>query len=144
MQAKFNVVEHTVCNYALPMTLFGRIKGWAHMLRRDATALWLAARSPETPLGAKLVAAAVAAYAFSPIDLIPDFIPVLGMLDDLILVPLGIELALRLMPAELMARFRAEAEVVDAQPRSLVVAGMIILIWLAIIAWLGWEILLYQ
>lgn len=126
------------------MTLFGRIKGWARALRRDATALWLAARSPDTPLGAKLAAAAVAAYAFSPIDLIPDFIPVLGMLDDLILVPLGIELALRLMPASLMARFRTEAEIVDAQPRSWAVAGVIILIWVAIIAWLGWEILLYQ
>lgn len=126
------------------MTLFGRIKGWAHALRRDATALWLAARSPDTPLAAKLVAALVAAYAFSPIDLIPDFIPVLGMVDDMILVPLGIALALHLMPDALMARFRAEAEVVDALPRSWAVAGVIIALWLVGIAWLGWELTRYQ
>ncbi|MEQ1508851.1 MAG: DUF1232 domain-containing protein [Sphingopyxis sp.] len=126
------------------MTLWGRIRGWAHALWRDATALWLAARSPDTPLGAKLVAAAVAAYAFSPIDLIPDFIPVLGMVDDMLLVPLGIALALHLMPAELMARFRAEADVVDEQPRSWIVAGGIIALWLVGIAWLGWELMRYQ
>lgn len=144
MQAKFNVVEHAVYNYALPMTLMERIRGWAHALRRDSTALWLAARSPDTPWAAKLVAAAVAAYVFSPIDLIPDFIPVLGMVDDIILVPLGIALALHLMPDELMAQFRAEAEVVDAQPRSWVVAGGIVALWLAGILWLGWELTRYQ
>lgn len=106
--------------------------------------MWLAARSADTPLLAKLVAAAVAAYAFSPIDLIPDFIPIIGMLDDLVLVPLGIQLVLRLMPAEQMARFRAEAERVDAQPKSWIAAGLIVLLWLAIIAWLSWELLAYH
>ncbi len=126
------------------MTLFERIRGWGHALRRDVTALWLAARSPDTPLLAKLLAAAVAAYAFSPIDLIPDFIPILGMVDDLILIPIGIALALRLMPAELMARFRAEAELVDATPRSWVVAGLILAVWLALIGWLSLELLRYN
>ena len=126
------------------MTLVDRIRQWAHALKRDTLALWIAARSPETPLIAKLVAAAVAAYAFSPIDLIPDFIPVIGLLDDLILVPLGIELALRLIPHDLMERFRAEAEARDNEPRSLVSAAIIIALWLALILWLSWELLKYQ
>lgn len=126
------------------MTLVDRIRQWAHALKRDTLALWIAARSPETPLIAKLVAAAVAAYAFSPIDLIPDFIPVIGLLDDLILVPLGIELALRLIPHDLMERFRAEAEARDNEPRSLVSAAIVIALWLALILWLSWELLKYQ
>ena len=126
------------------MTLLGRIRSWAHALKRDTLALWIAARSSETPLLAKLVAMAVAAYAFSPIDLIPDFIPVIGLLDDLILVPLGIELALRLIPHELMERFRAEAEERDNEPRSLVAGALIFALWLAFILWLSWELLKYQ
>lgn len=126
------------------MTLVGRIRQWAHALKRDTLALWIAARSPETPLIAKLLAAAVAAYAFSPIDLIPDFIPVIGMLDDLILVPLGIELALRLIPHDLMERFRAEAEARDNEPRSLLAGVLIAALWLALILWLSWELLKYQ
>ena len=82
------------------------LKRWARALKRDVIALWLAARDPRVPLAAKLVAGAVAAYALSPIDLIPDFIPVLGYLDDLLIVPAGIWLALRLIPAELMAELR--------------------------------------
>ena len=126
------------------MTLVDRIRSWAHALKRDTLALWIAARSPETPFIAKFVAAAVAAYAFSPIDLIPDFIPVIGLLDDIILVPLGIELALRLIPHDLMARFRAEAEARDNEPRSLLAAAIIVGLWLAVIVWLSWELLKYQ
>lgn len=126
------------------MTLLDRIRSWAHALKRDTLALWIAARSPETPLLAKLVAAAVAAYAFSPIDLIPDFIPIIGLIDDIILVPLGIELALRLIPHDLMERFRAEADAREQEPRSLVTAAVIVALWLAVILWLGWELLKYQ
>ena len=126
------------------MTLLDRIRSWAHALKRDTLALWIAARSPATPLLAKLVAAAVAAYAFSPIDLIPDFIPIIGLLDDIILVPLGIELALRLIPHDLMERFRAEADAREQEPRSLVTAAVIVALWLAVILWLGWELLKYQ
>lgn len=126
------------------MTLVDRIRSWAHALKRDTLALWIAARSGETPLIAKLVAAAVAAYAFSPIDLIPDFIPVIGLLDDLILVPLGIELALRLIPHDLMERFRADAEARDNEPRSLVAAAVILALWLAFLLWLSWELLKYH
>ena len=78
--------------------MFDRIKIWARALRRDAYAIYLAARSPDTPWYVKLLATVVAAYAFSPIDLIPDFIPVIGYLDDLILVPLGIWLVVSLIP----------------------------------------------
>ena len=126
------------------MTLVDRIRAWAHALKRDTLALWIAARSPETPLIAKLVAALVAAYAFSPIDLIPDFIPIIGLLDDIILVPLGIELALRLIPHDLMERFRAEADARDNEPRSLIAAAIVVLLWLAVIVWLSWELLKYQ
>jgi len=126
------------------MTLLDRIRSWAHALKRDTLSLWIAARSPETPLLAKLVAAAVAAYAFSPIDLIPDFIPIIGLIDDIILVPLGIELALRLIPHDLMERFRAEADAREQEPRSLVTAAVIVALWLAVILWLGWELLKYQ
>jgi uncharacterized membrane protein YkvA (DUF1232 family) len=86
-----------------------RLQAWAGQLKRDIQALWVAAGCSRTPTSAKVVAAFVAAYAFSPIDLIPDFIPVFGLLDDLILLPLGIALAVRLTPLELMVRYRSIA-----------------------------------
>ena len=86
-----------------------RVRQWARSIKRDAVALYVAGRDPRTPWHAKAVALAVVAYAISPIDLIPDFIPVLGDLDDLIIVPLGIMLAVRLIPADLMAGFRDAA-----------------------------------
>ena len=86
-----------------------RAKSWAREVKRDVVALYLAARDRRTPFVAKVAAAGVAAYALSPIDLIPDFIPVLGYLDDLVIVPLGILLVVRLIPPELMAEFRHEA-----------------------------------
>jgi len=104
--------------------------------------LWVAARDPRTPLAAKLLAGAVAAYAFSPIDLIPDFIPVLGQLDDLIIVPLGIVLAVRLIPPELMAEHRAAAQAAIAQPQSTSGALVIIAIWTAatmLVFWLAYR-----
>ena len=106
-----------------------RLKSWAKRLKRDVVALWIAARSARTPLAAKIVAGAVAAYALSPIDLIPDFIPVLGYLDDLIIVPLGIALAIRMIPADLMQDFRAEAIAVD-RPVSPHMAVLIVGLWL--------------
>ena len=94
-------------------------------------ALWIAARDPRTPLLAKLLAGFVAAYALSPIDLIPDFIPVLGYLDDLLIVPAGIWLAVRQVPPALMAEFREQADS-RARPRSRVAAAVIIALWLAV------------
>jgi uncharacterized membrane protein YkvA (DUF1232 family) len=118
-----------------------RARRWARSIKADVIALWLAARDPRTPWHAKAVAAAVAAYALSPIDLIPDFIPVLGYLDDLLIVPLGIMLAVQLIPTALMVEFRAEAAGRSDRPRSVAGAAAIAVIWLAalaLVAWLVW------
>ena len=114
-----------------------RLKAWAGALKRDCLVLWLAARDPRVGIGVKLLAASVAAYAFSPIDLIPDFIPVLGLLDDLLLVPVGIWLVLRLLDPELVAELRRQA---DGQqwPRSMVGAIVIVGLWVLGLAAFGW------
>jgi len=119
------------------LSIGATLRANAHSLKRETMALYYAARDPRTPLAARIVAAAVVAYALSPIDLIPDFIPVLGLLDDLILVPLGIALALRLVPAEAMAEGRARADAALARPKSYAAALIIILIWLAAAAFLS-------
>ena len=110
-----------------------RLKAWAGRIKRDVLALWLAARDRRTPWAAKAVAAGVVAYALSPIDLIPDFIPVLGLLDDAVLLPLGILLAVRLIPGALMAEFRAAAEGVR-RPLSRAGAVLVVGLWLAAVA----------
>ena len=99
-------------------------------IRIDTHAMWLAARDRRTPWHARAFGLLVAAYALSPIDLIPDFIPILGYLDDLLLVPAGIWLAVRLVPRALLAEFRAAAEQGD-RPRSFVGAVVIVALWLA-------------
>ena len=116
--------------------LVARARQWARRIKRDTYALFLAIRDPRTPWYAKVVAACVVAYAFSPLDLIPDFIPVLGYLDDVIIVPLGIVLALKLIPAEVMAecRARAEANWPSSKPRSFVGAAVIVAVWLLLAA----------
>lgn len=106
------------------------LRDWARRLKRDVLALWLAARDTRTPLMAKVVAACVAAYALSPIDLIPDAVPILGYLDDVVLVPLGIALAVRLIPADLMAELRRTATGL-ARPVSRLAAAVIVALWLA-------------
>lgn len=106
-----------------------RLRQWARRLRIDAHALYLAARDPRVPVAAKLVAAAVAAYAFSPVDLIPDFVPVLGFLDELVIVPLGIKLALRLIPADIMLECRARAAAIADRPVSRAAAAAIVAVW---------------
>jgi uncharacterized membrane protein YkvA (DUF1232 family) len=104
----------------------------ARDLKKETYALYLAVRDPRVPWYAKLIAVCVVGYAFSPIDLIPDFIPVLGYLDDLVLVPLGIALVLKMIPAEVMAECRQKAlAVMDLRnPTNWVAAGVIIAIWL--------------
>lgn len=109
--------------------LLDRVKQWARTLRRDIVALWIAARDYRTPWYAKAVAGAIAAYALSPVDLIPDFIPVLGYLDELIVLPLGIALAIRLIPPELMAQFRQQAASRRTRPKSIVAAAAFVLVW---------------
>jgi uncharacterized membrane protein YkvA (DUF1232 family) len=117
-----------------------RIKEWARAIRRDVHALWLAARDPRTPWYAKAFALAIAAYALSPIDLIPDFIPILGYLDEVILLPLAIMLAVQLVPPDLMAEYRAAATRAEGNPVSRAGAAVIVTMWLltavALIWWL--------
>jgi uncharacterized membrane protein YkvA (DUF1232 family) len=103
---------------AEPPALRGRLRRWASAARRDVRALALAVRDPRVPWYAKALAAATVAYALSPIDLIPDFVPVLGYLDDLILVPLGLLAAVRLIPPDVMADLRRRAEETDGSPSS--------------------------
>ena len=111
--------------------LIDTAKQWARTIKRDVHALWLAARDPRTPRLAKVLALVVAAYAISPIDLIPDFIPVIGYLDDLIIVPLGIMLVVRLIPSKLMDEYREAASNAAERPVSRVAAGLIIAVWIA-------------
>lgn len=102
-------------------------------------ALWKLFKHPETPLGAKMVAIAVIAYAVSPIDLIPDFIPVLGQLDELILLPLGVALAVKLTPQPLWeARLREAEASAERLPKMWWGALAIALIWLALLGLFGW------
>jgi uncharacterized membrane protein YkvA (DUF1232 family) len=123
--------------------MFDRIKLWARALKRDAYAVYLAARDPDTPWYVKALAVVVAAYAFSPIDLIPDFIPVLGYLDDLILVPLGIWLVVSLIPEGAMAEYRAQASEVMQRPHDNKAAAIVIIaIWMFGAALLCWFALL--
>lgn len=112
------------------MRALERLRRWAGAVKRDVVALWIAARDRRTPIAARAVAMAVAAYALSPIDLVPDFIPVLGQLDELVILPLGIALALRLIPPALVAEFRAEAARRADRPRSRVAAVLIVAVWL--------------
>jgi uncharacterized membrane protein YkvA (DUF1232 family) len=122
----------------------GRLAEWAHALKRESLMLYYAARDPRTPWYAKLLAAAIVAYAVSPIDLIPDFIPVLGYLDDLLIVPLGIFLVIRLVPPDIMAEHRATAQTAQDTPRSSGGAVAVIAIWAALcvlFAWLAYRTL---
>ena len=123
--------------------MLAALKHWSLVLRRDVAAILGAARDPRTPGYAKVLALAVAAYALSPIDLIPDFNPVLGLLDDLIIVPLGIALVLRLIPTEVIEEHRARA-VAGAGAAGRAGAAAIIAIWLGaagLAAWLGYACL---
>jgi uncharacterized membrane protein YkvA (DUF1232 family) len=113
---------------------FQRLHRWARSLKRDVVALYFAGRDPRVPWYAKAVAVAVAAYALSPIDLIPDFIPVLGHVDDLIVLPLGILLAVKLIPPEIMSEHRAAASEAEGKPASRAAAAVIIAIWLGAVA----------
>lgn len=121
-----------------------RLKEWARTLKRDVIALWIASRDPRTPVVAKIVAGCISAYALSPVDLIPDFIPILGYLDELLIVPLGIALAIRLIPVSLMTEFRLLADSRSGRPVSRGGLVAIILIWLLVAclaSWWAWNAL---
>ncbi|PYE55710.1 YkvA family protein [Deinococcus yavapaiensis] len=121
--------------------MIAKLKTAARLLKRDVLALSIAARDPRTPAHAKLFALFVVAYALSPIDLIPDFIPVLGYLDDVILVPLGLWLALRMIPGDVMTDARAKAATMTRRGKSVVGALIVVLLWgvLVAVAWWAWS-----
>lgn len=114
-----------------------RARQWARKIRRDAHAIYLVARDPRVPWYAKALAFCVAGYALSPIDLIPDFIPVVGYLDDLIIVPLGIVLVVKLISPEVIAEHRSLAAA-PGRPVSRAAAFVIIIVWAVCIVLVGW------
>ena len=118
-----------------------RLRAWAEAIKRDVVALYIAGRDPRVPWYVKLAAVAVAAYALSPIDLIPDFIPVLGYLDDVIILPVALLLVIKMIPAPLMAEFRQEAQRRAERPTSRAGAILIVAIWIAafvLAVWAFW------
>ena len=127
------------------MRIVDTIRTWARRIKRDSMTLWFAYRDPRTPLLVKLLCVFVVAYALSPIDLIPDFIPVLGYVDDALLLPALIWLAIRLLPIEIVDKSRSRADAWMAEqgkrPRSYAGAALILAVWLALAyaAWIGWR-----
>lgn len=123
----------------------GRWRAWARRIKRDGLTLWFAWRDPRTPVGVKLLCGAVVSYALSPIDLIPDFVPVLGYLDDVLLLPALIWLAVRLLPPAVLAdsRDRADDWIANRRQRPVSRAGAvaIVLLWgaLGVAAWAWWR-----
>jgi uncharacterized membrane protein YkvA (DUF1232 family) len=118
--------------------MLARLREWARLIKRDVVALYLAAGDPRVPWHAKALAACVAGYALSPIDLIPDFIPVLGYLDDLLLVPLGIWLVVSLVPPDVMSECRQRASESLQRPKSNVAVVAIVAVWVLVAALAVW------
>ncbi len=122
-----------------------RLKAWAKRIKRDGVTLWFAGKDPRTPLYAKALGVLVVAYALSPIDLIPDFIPVLGYVDDILLLPVLIWLTIKLLPPDVLSDCRVRAEEwmreKGAKPRSFFGAILIVAVWVgsATAAWLWWS-----
>jgi len=114
------------------MTIGERIRAFARAAKRDVLAVWIAARDRRVPTLPRIVAFAVAAYALSPIDLIPDFVPIVGYLDDLVLLPLGLALVVRLIPAPLMIEFRQAATQIVDRPTGRTAAVVVASIWIAL------------
>jgi uncharacterized membrane protein YkvA (DUF1232 family) len=127
------------------MSINSQLQGWAKRIKRDGVTLWFAGKNPRTPWYAKALGLFVVAYALSPIDLIPDFIPVLGYVDDVLLLPILIWLAVKLLPPEVLAECRAQADEwmrgKGSKPRSRVGAILVVMTWIAIgaAAWFWWK-----
>ncbi|QNB44963.1 DUF1232 domain-containing protein [Thermanaerosceptrum fracticalcis] len=115
-------------------SLLSKLKRQSRILKKQVYTLFFAYKDPRVPWYARVFIACVVAYAFSPIDFIPDFVPVLGYLDDLILIPLGVSLALKLIPVEVMEDAQKKAELMQTKPTNWMAAGVIIFIWLLLIA----------
>ncbi len=116
------------------MSRLDSVKTWARLVKRDVMAVYFVGRDPETPPPVRWLALGVAAYALSPIDLIPDFVPVVGYLDDLLIVPTGIWLVIRLVPPPVLAASRQKAEAILDRPRSWGAALCIVSLWLLLAA----------
>lgn len=127
---------------AILLMMLQRLLTWARALKRDIATLWFAYRHPRMPLHGKIIAVVIVAYAFSPIDLIPDFIPVLGYVDEVVLLPLAIWVALKLTPQPVLVDARAQAQAwLDARkprPRNYIAAAVFVVLWCAA-AWLLWR-----
>ena len=115
-----------------------RARHWALLVKRDAHAIYCAARDPHVPWCAKALAICVAGYALSPIDLIPDFVPILGYMDDVIIVPFGILIVVKLIPPEIMAEHRALAAATQGRAVSHTAVIVIAIVWTACIVLAGW------
>ncbi|MCM3782144.1 YkvA family protein [Neobacillus mesonae] len=117
-----------------------KIKAWAKQLKRKVFVLYYAYKNKRTPWYAKIFAVCVVAYAFSPIDLIPDFIPILGYLDDVILVPLGVALTLKMLPKAVIqeSTVKAEERTEQGKPKNWLVGGLIILVWIVAFSWISY------
>ena len=113
------------------MKLLIKLQEAARRIKRDVLTVYFVARDPKTPLAVRILALCIAAYALSPIDLIPDFIPVLGYLDDVLLLPLGIVLVIRLTPSEIIDASRVKADLMAVKPTSHIAAIAVMAIWLA-------------
>ncbi|GAB3736226.1 hypothetical protein GCM10028862_20680 [Luteimonas pelagia] len=122
----------------MPRASVTHLRTWARRLKQDALTVYYAARHPGTPWAVRVLALSVAAYAISPIDLIPDFIPVLGYLDDLVLVPLGVWLVVRLLPEAVIRESRERAAAAVDLPVARTAAVVIVVLWLLAAAWLAW------
>ncbi|KPL58372.1 YkvA family protein [Rossellomorea vietnamensis] len=121
------------------MNTLSKLKNYAKTVKQDLIVLYLSYKDPRTPLHAKMLAICVVAYAFSPIDLIPDFIPLIGYLDDLILVPIGIILTLKWIPSEVLEEKRKQARHMQKSdsPTNWFVGAVFILIWVLVAVWIG-------
>jgi uncharacterized membrane protein YkvA (DUF1232 family) len=111
-----------------------RLESWARRLKVEVYALYLAYKDQRVPWYARVFAVVVVAYAFSPIDLIPDVVPVLGYLDDLILIPLGVALAIKMIPPDVLAECRQEARDAKDRPVNRVAAVVVVVVWIALAA----------
>jgi uncharacterized membrane protein YkvA (DUF1232 family) len=122
--------------------VFEQLKSWAKKLKKQIFILYLAYKDKRVTWYAKLFTACVVAYAFSPIDLIPDFIPILGYLDDIILVPLGITLALKMLPKSVIMEctIKAEQMMKSSKPKNWIVGTLIIILWCFLFVWIVTEI----
>lgn len=119
--------------------MFERIKSWAKQQKRKLLILYFAYKDGRTPWYAKVIAVCVVAYAFSPIDLIPDFIPILGYLDDVVLVPLGVWVAMKLVPQSVIqtCTVKADQRTRNVKPKNILVGGLIIVVWIVAFIWIS-------